>query len=189
MLLSSDWLESVADAERNVEIHLTLLRDKISEGNLFANEAYLTDGAVNHAVQGLQIGKQIRQTAAQGGDAITENMADALKEIHRHGKTLGEAAFKSGKYLFRLADAAKNAGVRDGLVIKTYALGDMISNRIKKTDYSKPGVKRPEGKGDPHELASAAAVRAKFGSDVTSPEQLAEMVQKVGGGRFRSNEV
>jgi len=57
----------------------------------------------------------------------------------------------------------------------------MISNRIKKTDYSKPGVKRPEGKGDPHELASAAAVRAKFGSDVTSPEQLAEMVQKVGG--------
>lgn len=172
---------AVADAERNVEIHLTLLRDKISEGNLFANEAYLTDGAVNHAVQGLQIGKQIRQTAAQGGDAITENMADALKEIHRHGKTLGEAAFKSGKYLFRLADAAKNAGVRDGLVYKTYALGDMISNRIKKTDYSKPGVKRPEGKGDPHELASAAAVRAKFGSDVTNPEQLAEMVQKVGG--------
>ena len=50
-------------------------------------------------------------------------MADALKEIHRHGKTLGEAAFKSGKYLFRLADAAKNAGVRDGLVIKTYARG------------------------------------------------------------------
>ena len=76
-------------------------------------------------------------------------MADALKEIHRHGKTLGEAAFKSGKYLFRLADAAKNAGVRDGLVIKTYALGDMISNRIKKTDYSKPGVKRPEGRGSP----------------------------------------
>ena len=38
-------------------------------------------------------------------------------------KTLAE-------YLFRLADAAKNAGVRDRLVIKTYALGDMISNRI-----------------------------------------------------------
>lgn len=172
----------IADAERDVEIHLTLLRDKISEGNLFANEAYLTDGAVNHAVQGLQIGKEIRQTMAQGGDAITENMADALKEIHRHGKSgsLGEAAFKSGKYLFRLADAAKNAGITDDLVIKTYTLGDRISNRIKKTDYSEPGVAQPEGDGDPYELASAAAVSDQYGGEITTPEKLAEKVQEVG---------
>lgn len=172
----------IADAERNVEIHLTLLRDKISEGNLFANEAYLTDGAVNHAVQGLQIGNAIRQNAAQGGDAITENMADALKEIHRHGKngSLGEAAFKCGKYLFRLADAARNAGISDVLVIKMYTLGDEISNRIKKTDYSKPGVPQPEGEGDPHECASAAAVGDQFGMDVTTPELLAKKVQEVG---------
>ena len=173
----------IADAERNVEIHLTLLRDKISEGNLFANEAYLTDGAVNHAVQGLQIGKKIRQTMAQGGDAITENMADALKEIHRHGKngSLGEAAFKSGKYLFRLADAAKNAGITDDLVMRTYALGDEISNRIKKTDYSKPGVERPEGDGDPHELASALEVEKQYSDKIKTPEDLAAKVQEVGG--------
>ena len=172
----------IADAERDVEIHLTLLRDKISEGNLFANEAYLTDGAVNHAVQGLQIGKKIRQTMAQGGDAITENLADALKEIHRHGKngSLGEAAFKSGKYLFRLADAAKNAGITDDLVIKTYTLGDEISNRIKKTDYSEPGVAQPEGDGDPHELASAAAVSDQYGDEITTPEKLAKKVQEIG---------
>ncbi|MAJ88897.1 MAG: hypothetical protein CL416_04765, partial [Acidimicrobiaceae bacterium] len=111
-----------------------------------------------------------------------ENMADALKEIHRHGKngSLGEAAFKCGKYLFRLADAAKNAGISDDLVIKTYALGDEISNRIKKTDYSKPGVTQPEGDGDPHELASAAAVSDQYGGQVTTPEKLAEKVQEVG---------
>ena len=131
---------------------------------------------MNHAVQGLQIGKKIRQTMAQGGDAITENMADALKEIHRHGKngSLGEAAFKSGKYLFRLADAAKNAGITDDLVMRTYALGDEISNRIKKTDYSKPGVERPEGDGDPHELASALEVEKQYSDKIKTPRSRRE---------------
>ena len=56
---------------------------------------------------------------------------------------------------------------------------DMISNRIKKTDYSKPGVKRPEGKGDPHELASAAAVRAKFSQiSALEPDELGRPVLK-----------
>ena len=116
-----DWLElrspTQSEMSRSTSYCVTRFR-----GQPLCQRGVLTDGAVNHAVQGLQIGKQIRQTAAQGGDAITENMADALKEIiataRRWAKRHSRAESTS-----RLADAAKNAGVRDGLVIKTYALG------------------------------------------------------------------
>ena len=83
------------------------LRELLAECALYSNEAYITHGAVNHAVVGLQIGKDIVMSKRASMDAVNENFADTLKEISRHGSNgVGEAAYKSGKYIWRFADAA-----------------------------------------------------------------------------------
>lgn len=97
--------------EKRVEDLLTQLRSVVSEAALWSNEAYVTDAAVNHAVVGLQIGSTISQTVDELMIAVTENMADALKESRRHDSHAWEAAAKSGKYVWRMTDAAKNAGL------------------------------------------------------------------------------
>jgi pimeloyl-ACP methyl ester carboxylesterase len=116
----------------NIELKLKSLRKLISECSLFSNEAYVTDAAVYHAVVGLQGGNAIEQTKAEAMQAVTENMGDALKEISRHNDTLGEAAFKSGKYIWRMSDAAKNMGFGniDG-VQDLYEVSYSIANEIK----------------------------------------------------------
>lgn len=137
-----------------IDINLQILRDKLSECSLYANEAYVTDAAVNHAVVGLQVGTKITQTKGESMNAVTENLADALKEIARHGDTLGEAAVKACKYMWRLADAAKNMGSNAEGVATLYQVGYDIANNIK-------------GKADNPEAASDAMVRDKLGvSDV-----------------------
>ncbi|MDX2098371.1 MAG: hypothetical protein SFW36_11395, partial [Leptolyngbyaceae cyanobacterium bins.59] len=93
-----------------IEIRLKKLRQLVSEAALYSNEAYITDAAVYHAVVGLQGGQQIEQNKADLMNAVTENMADSLKEIARHGHTIGEAGYKAAKYYMRMADAAKNMG-------------------------------------------------------------------------------
>jgi hypothetical protein len=107
------------------------LRDLLSECSLFANEAYLTHGAVNHGVVGLQIGKPIAMTNSAMYDAFQENMADALKEIARHDGSIGEAAYKSGKYIWRMADAADNLGVTVEEKRWLLTAGGQIANEIK----------------------------------------------------------
>jgi len=97
--------------ESRVEALLIQLRSVVSEAALWSNEAYVTDAAVNHAVVGLQIGSTISQTVDELMIAVTENMADALKESRRHDAHAWEAAAKSGKYVWRMTDAAKNAGL------------------------------------------------------------------------------
>lgn len=115
-----------------IEIKLKALRKLVSECALFSNEAYVTDAAVYHTVVGLQGGNAIEQTKAESMQAVTENMADALKEISRHNDTLGEAAFKSGKYIWRMADAAKNMGFSNiPGVNELYEVGYTIANEIK----------------------------------------------------------
>lgn len=157
-------------AEKAVEGHITLLRDTLSMGSLFANEAYLTDGAVNHAVEGIQKGSPIRQTKTDGGNAIIENMGDALKEIRRHGDTLGEAGFKSAKYIYRMADAAKNAGIASPKLGKLLKFSDLVSNKIKKN-------KSLLGTAKHDESAKAAATLL---DGVNSPESLAKLVREAG---------
>ncbi|MBT3224110.1 MAG: hypothetical protein HN348_34005, partial [Proteobacteria bacterium] len=137
-----------------IDINLQILRDKLSECSLYANEAYVTDAAVNHAVVGLQVGTKITQSKGESMNAVTENLADALKEIARHGDTLGEASLKACKYIWRMADAAKNMGSNTAGVAALYQVGYDISNNIK-------------GKSDNPEAEADAMVRDKLGvSDV-----------------------
>ncbi|MCA9661469.1 MAG: hypothetical protein KC486_24225, partial [Myxococcales bacterium] len=118
--------------EREVDQLVADLRDALSEAALYSNEAYLTSGAVNHTVVGLQIGAGISQTKASALQAVNENLGDSLKEMSRHGGSLGEAAFKAGKYMWRLADAAIDMGVRTADVRSLYRAGYEIANVIKK---------------------------------------------------------
>ncbi len=111
------------------------LRDALSEATLFSNEAYTTDGAVNHAVLGLQLEKPIRQTRAASVHAFLENVGDALKALERHDDQFGEALLESSKYLWRAGDAMHNAQW-DTLSLPDAAswrsLGHEIAQRIRK---------------------------------------------------------
>jgi hypothetical protein len=129
--LSAGQMDKLKNLNLLIDNNLLTLRNLISEATLYSNEAYLTDGAVNHAVVGIQSKKAVKITNNESLHAVIENMADSLKEIARHGDTLGEAAFKSGKYLFRLADAAKNMGYSKPEIDALYTAGDQISNDIK----------------------------------------------------------
>ena len=123
--------------EEQINISLTFLRNLIAECGLYANEASITDATVHHGVVGLQGGGKINMTQADALNAVNEHMGDALKEIERHGhggdpNHLGEAIFKAGKYMWRLADAAKNMG-HGGLaeVERLYEAGYAIAEVVK----------------------------------------------------------
>ncbi len=115
----------------DIESNLQLLRNMLAEAALFSNEAYITDGAVNHAVVGTQVGMAVKLKNSESKNAVVENLADSLKEISRHGDTIGEAAFKSGKYLFRMADAALNMGFTELSIKEIYNSAVHISSTIK----------------------------------------------------------
>lgn len=102
---SEDGTSTVARWSRRIDRALLRMRERVSEAALFSNEAYSPDGAVNHTVVQLQMGKSIDLNKSQMFHAAQKNYADALKEIARHGGTFGEAAFKSGKYIWRMGDA------------------------------------------------------------------------------------
>ncbi|MBD2542506.1 hypothetical protein [Planktothricoides raciborskii] len=149
-----------------IEVKLKALRKLVSESALFSNEAYVTDAAVYHAVVGLQGGNAIEQSKAESMQAVTENMGDALKEISRHNDTLGEAAFKSAKYIWRMADAAKNMGFSTiSGVNDLYEVGYSIANEIK-------------GQGNVDEKQASEAKMNTIG--ITTGSQLVAKVLTVG---------
>lgn len=154
--LRKSWLQPGGDHEdaealdAAIDGNLAILRDLISECAMYSNEAYVTDGAVNHVVVGMQQKISIRQTNTESMDAFNENVGDSLKEIARHDRTLGEAAYKAGKYLWRMADAAQNLGVASTGEDATltahlralYAAGNHVANRIKGGTESQESLER-----------------------------------------------
>jgi hypothetical protein len=167
--LSGEHAGAVTALKARIDGMLVRIRVLVSECALYSNEAYITDGAVNHTVVGLQMGKDIKQSKGDTMNAINENMADVLKEIGRHGHTIGEAAFKSGKYVWRMADAARNAGfggVAD--VAGLYEAGYEIANTIK----------GGSGSDDSKHRLSAQKVNASLG--VRTPKALKSKVRSVG---------
>jgi hypothetical protein len=118
--------------EMDIDADLATLRRLLAEGNLFANEAYVTDGGVNHTVIGMQAGLPVAVTNTESLNAITENVADILKELKRHDASVGEAMYKGGKYFFRLGDAALNLGAQSvEYVTEFYDLGYKLANEVK----------------------------------------------------------
>ena len=159
-----------ADAEAldaAIDGNLAILRDLISECAMFSNEAYVTDGAINHTVVGLQSKIGISQTRTETLDAFNENVADSLKEIARHSTTIGEAAYKAGKYLWRMADAAKNLGSKDADIENLYAAGFTIANEIKGGDVAQAELERRAG----------LALQVKLGFRAAKPDALMVFVR------------
>lgn len=120
--------------ESTINELLITLRELLAECSLYANEAYVTHGGVTHAVVGLQIGKPVVLTNEAMRNAMVENHADALKEIGRHGGSLGEAVYKSGKYVWRFADAIRNMGISIPKIRKLYDVGYEAANTIKSSE-------------------------------------------------------
>ena len=150
-----------------IDGNLAILRDLISECAMFSNEAYVTDGAINHTVVGLQSKIGISQTRTETLDAFNENVADSLKEIARHSRTIGEAAYKAGKYLWRMADAAKNLGSRDPDIDRLYEAGFTIANEIKGGGLAQAELER---------LAGVELVR-RLGEHRATPDALMAFVR------------
>ena len=85
-----------------------------------------------------------------------------------HDSWLGGAAYKAGKYMWRLGDAAKNLGVDHPAVDAVYGAGFEIANTVK------------GGGGDPEQL-SADKVEDAMGITGArdSKEGIAEMIGEV----------
>ena len=143
---------------------------------MYANEASMTDATVHHVVVGLQGGKEIDQQKVEGINAVHENLADVFKEAGRYGPALGPAALKAGKYMMRMADAAKNLGFGYIWGVQVlYTLGHAISEDIKKradsgdidaAGESAAAVTRISGRTDlPGLLALAMETAAEVGRE------------------------
>ncbi len=153
-----------------IEGNLAILRDLISEAAMYSNEAYVTDGAVNHVVVGLQEKIGISQTGAESKDAFNENVADVLKEVARHSHTVGEAAYKAGKYMWRMADAAKNIGSKDPDILILYDIGYTLANEIKGGDANQEEL----------EKKAEAAIKKALGARAATPDALMAFIREVG---------
>ncbi len=117
--------------EMEINEELRDLRKLVSEAIMYANEVYVTDAAINHAVVGSQIGMGISLTKAESMQVVTENLGDCYK-IFGHAGSMLAAAADGGKYLFRLGDAASNMGY-DSIpgVLPLRQAGYEISSRLK----------------------------------------------------------
>ena len=187
--------------ERDVEDLLSKLRSVISEAALWSNEAYVTDAAVNHTVVGLQIGAAISQTVDELLIAVTENAADAIKESRRHSDHAWEAAYKSAKYVWRMTDAAKNAGLGDvpwvdRLYRAAFEMAPVIKSGSSASVGGRTALHAHAGDNDAAKVTSVLRDLGVTGpSDAKTVEawqqlilKVARAVQKEGRKRFTSSE-
>lgn len=94
---------------------------------MYSNESYITDGALNHVVMGLQKGTNEKFLQEKRGNkdkspakiqlssegflqSFNEQVGDVCKELGRvkeDGSDLAHHVYQGGKYFFRMIDAAK----------------------------------------------------------------------------------
>ena len=169
----NDMLGADPGLGARIDKSLLRLRALIADAAMYANEASMTDATVSHVVLGLQAGKEIEQQKAEGLNAMHENLADVMKECGRYGPELGPAAFKSGKYMMRMADAAKNLGFGYIWGVQVlYKLGHRISEEIKKPS----GPPSDSGPVSDQNTLSAEAVTA-ITNTTTLPQLLGLVMQ------------
>jgi len=148
------------------------LRDRLSEATLFSNEAYVTDGAVNHAVMGLQMGKAIHQTRSESIHAFNENVGDVLKEIGRH-RNYGEAVLKASKYIWRAGDAAMNTNVKTIQGIRELRLMQRMGNRIAN------GIRKDNNLSQHEKQTAALQEFSRNFPDISHPAALRKLILRV----------
>jgi hypothetical protein len=159
-----------AEIDSAIDRSLAELRHDVSEAAMYANEASMTDATIHHGVVGIQGGKEIDQRKHEGVDALNEHLADVHKEADRYGG-FGEGAYKSGKYLMRLGDAARNLGF--GYVYgvqQLYDAGREISVDIKGRADKGPYDTTGESERVIREVTGATSLKAllKLARDTTA---------------------
>lgn len=172
-LVEEDKTEAAEALDGEINTELKVLREMVSEAALYSNEAYVTDAAVQHTVVGLQQGIPIKQTKSESFQAANENVGDTLKELDRHGNTLGEAVYKGGKYLWRMADAITNMGAGTLTDVATFAaVGKQVATVIKK-DANLDGAQKQQ--------AAATLAQTRFGLSAATRTGVDELMGKVRG--------
>jgi hypothetical protein len=152
-------VDAVRQLEAEINAALVELRVVGAKVQTFANEAYFTDAALQHAVVGIQAEQGIQLSKADGMNVVIENMADALKELGRYPDP-DEALYKAAKYMLRLADAARNMGYGYiGAVQLLYDAGRKGSVDIKNR-------KAVDEKGESKATQTGREVRPKLGPDL-----------------------
>lgn len=149
-----------AKIERSIDVTLADIRSAVADAAKYANEPSMTDATIHHGVVGIQGGLEIDQQKHEGLDALNEHLADIHKEAGRY-KEFGEASYKSGKYMMRLGDAARNMGF--GYVFgvqQLYEAGYKISVDIKGKADSDPQLDTAR--------ASAAVIKEVLGAKTVS---------------------
>jgi hypothetical protein len=103
--------------DQEIEVTTLSLRSRLSESLMYANEAYTTDGGVNHVVVGMQIGGkkkakhgienlEVKLSDDQMLHSFHEQVGDVLKDLGHYKDDIGTASYKSGKYINRMVIAA-----------------------------------------------------------------------------------
>jgi hypothetical protein len=155
--------------EAKIDTLLAVIRRAVAEASMYANEASMTDATIHHGVVGIQGGLEIDQQKHEGLDAVNEHLADIHKEAARYEGW--EGAYKAGKYMMRLADAARNMGF--GYIYgvqQLYDAGRKISVDIKGRADKDPDVKTA--------AESEQAVKTFVG--VNSMQALLDLARQVG---------
>ena len=94
--------------------------------------------------------------------------------------TIGEAGYKAGKYLWRMADAAKNLDSKDTDIAKLYEAGFTIANEIKGGNLAQAKLERRAGAARVRRWCGAgAALVLQLGKRAASPKTLMDFVRRL----------
>ena len=94
--------------------------------------------------------------------------------------TIGEAGYKAGKYLWRMADAAKNLDSKDTDIAKLYEAGFTIANEIKGGNLAQAELERRAGAARVRRWCGAgAALVLQLGKRAASPKTLMDFVRRL----------
>jgi hypothetical protein len=164
------------------------IRDKTSEATFFASEAYQTEGAVEHVVQGMQGNAGMANVSVwQFLESFNENVGDFMKDMKHYAgahegddlRDTGKAFYKASKYVHRILDTVKEIklkfGTTDVLPFETSLGGDAktLADKIASVSLAiRKGALEYEG-------ADMSDEEKELAKSLKSQEQMAELF-KVG---------
>ena len=179
--IDSGKREDAEALDSAIDGNLAILRDLISEGSMFANEAYLTDGGINHVVVGLQSKIEISQTRYESMDAFNENVADSLKESRAAQPARRRGRLQGRQVHLAHGGRREEHRLQDQDIAKLYDVGFKLANEIKGGDAtSRSSRRRPGGDADllgATPLAGALMAYSAAGARVARAHQ-AELAER-----------
>jgi hypothetical protein len=154
-----DLQKDVNDLEKQILDSRSRLNVRLNDALLFANEAYVSSGAISDVVGEGQLKRPAVNNKRQYLDSVNENMANAIKELNKFDKP---GLVKPDKYARRMVDAAGKAvddsfaQQHEPLVTRSVALKDRRDG-----GETVPGGDVTALKDDLAQCAAAAKIRVQ----------------------------